>query len=369
MNSHLIRAYFSGLGFVIKTSPMTTFYFTCFVIIACFSMHWSQSQRISGAHSYQSFISSTENDTSRLDLLSHSPTPAGLFNRTDEDGKTRSMGYVVCAGNKHRPDVQRMIYHLRHIWRTNLPFVIAHCNELDQDFQRIVMEMDQNIQLLNLCPENKEYLFGMSKVDAEKKLRGFFCKVAALLSSPLDETMLMDLDTVWFKNPEKLFHSKSYLMNKSLFFRDRLYNHELHGGRIGPDEILDMMSLTDGKGYHNVLSKDSKKNLFTGNGINMYFANFANQSYPQYNEHQDSSSVLLKKSHHARLIQTLQSWLGSFALGYGDKEIFWVASTISHNPYTWEPFLAGKYIKFIFWFSDSYFNRSVWRLYGINSAV
>lgn len=263
------------------------------------------------------------------------------YNRTNPDGSSRNMGYVVCAGNKHRPDVQRTLYLLRHIWRTNLPFVIAHCNELDANFQSVLLSLDLNVQLLNLCPAERATVFGMTKAEAEKKLRGFFCKVAALIESPLEETMLLDLDTVWFKNPENLFYSKSYLANKSLFFRDRLYNYEIHGGRIAPDEILDMLSLQMNHGYHRSVSSSSLRTLFEGNGINMYFANMVNVSYPQYNEHQDSSSVLIHKKSHPKLLETLEKWLRKFVLGYGDKEMFWVASTIAQEHYTWEPFLAG----------------------------
>jgi hypothetical protein len=260
----------------------------------------------------------------------------------------RKMGYVVCAGNKHRIDVMRMIYTLRHVWRTFLPLIVTHCNELDADFRQTLISSDPFVHVMNLCADSAfsadNKLFGMERHVAEKKLRGFFCKVAALIKSPLLETMLLDLDTIWFRNPEKLFNSRAYLKNKSLFFRDRLYNYEIHGGRIMPDEILDMLSVERGKGYHVDISANDKRKLFLDNGVNMYFANVYDPNfYPQYNEHQDSSTVIIDKQQHPKLMNRLEEWLGGFALGYGDKEMFWVAATLVNESYSWEPFLAGQY--------------------------
>lgn len=229
----------------------------------------------------------------------------------------RDMGLVICVGNKHRIDAIRMIYHLRHVWKVTLPLVLSHCNELLPDFQQLLTDYDPNLRIHNLCPENVDNIYGMNRQMAEKKLKGFFCKVAALIESPFEETMILDLDTIWFKNPERMFHSKAYLKNKSLFFRDRLYDYEIHGGRITPYEIIDMYSEKLGDGYHVSLSLLKVLELFVLNGVSLYFANAYNQLYPQFNEHQDSSALLLGKREHPKLLQQLTKWLSSFVLGYG----------------------------------------------------
>jgi hypothetical protein len=32
-----------------------------------------------------------------------------------------------------------------------------------------------------------------------------------------------------------------------------------------------------------------------------------------------------------------------FRIGYGDKEIYWLAATIAREPFSFEPFLCGTY--------------------------
>lgn len=98
------------------------------------------------------------------------------------------------------------------------------------------------------------------------------------------------------------------------------------------------------RGYHFPISKNVSQRLFESNGVSLYWGNIADRSFPQLNEHQDSSCVVVNKEKHPKLLKQLEQWLFSFNMGYGDKEIFWISSTLQQESYTWEPFLAGNAI-------------------------
>ena len=53
--------------------------------------------------------------------------------------------------------------------------------------------------------------------------------------------------------------------------------------------------------------------------------------------------VLFHKSRLPNTLHILQRLLPIFTLGYGDKEIYWIAATIANEPFSFEPYLAGTY--------------------------
>ena len=53
--------------------------------------------------------------------------------------------------------------------------------------------------------------------------------------------------------------------------------------------------------------------------------------------------VLVDKSTHGKFIRILTELLPYFQFGYGEKEMFWIAATISGEDWAFEPFLAGQY--------------------------
>ena len=57
---------------------------------------------------------------------------------------------------------------------------------------------------------------------------------------------------------------------------------------------------------------------------------------------QDSSALLINTETHPRTLTLLRSMLADFRVGYGDKEMYWIASTASPEAFTFEPFLAGS---------------------------
>lgn len=101
-------------------------------------------------------------------------------------------GVMMCAANKMVPDVMKMIWTLRRIWHSNLGFAVSHCGEITEQNIIMLQEFEPTIHVINIC---KQYpVYGMESAEANWRLRGFFCKVGAVIDSPFEETLVVDLD-------------------------------------------------------------------------------------------------------------------------------------------------------------------------------
>eukprot|EP01036_Dinobryon_divergens_P035537 gene35537-46075_t len=58
---------------------------------------------------------------------------------------------------------------------------------------------------------------------------------------------------------------------------------------------------------------------------------------------QDSSVILLDKRNHPKTLEVIKTLLPTFNIGYGDKEIYWIAAEIAQERYTFEPFIVAPY--------------------------
>lgn len=153
--------------------------------------------------------------------------------------------------------------------------------------------------------------------------------------------MIVDLDVVWFKQPDTAFNYEGYKSSGALFFRDRVYVKEIvPKGRAEPGDISTYFQ-------HNNVSVD-KKNAATiindsGNTYSLYWryilgnGPFASEGY------QDSSLLIINKRKHPIFLVTLREMINVTHLGYGDKELFWLAATVSKESFVFEPFFAGQY--------------------------
>jgi hypothetical protein len=246
-------------------------------------------------------------------------------------------GIVMCSSNKLIPFLLKAIWQIRGVWRSQLGITVSHCGEITENYKDLIHSIDKNINITDLCsyPEIKP---------ASWRIRGFFCKVAALITSPYRETLMCDLDVVWFKNPELLFQSNGYLSTGALYFRDRTYPKPIEKTLI-PElkEMLVSRNITIDK-------PDVVMDYSVKSGVNFFWLFLYYQLNHKQNvsslalgDFQDSSVVLFDKSRHEKTITVLTELLPSFDLGYGDKEIFWIATTIAGESYTFSPFLAGQY--------------------------
>ena len=132
---------------------------------------------------------------------------------------TPKRAMVLCVGNEAHfiNGALYTIQQLRQRWKSDLPVSIVHCNELYTDALAKFAQYE-HVRIENICdpmsntPLNKQQ---------RSRLKGWFCKPQALLSSIYDETMIVDTDVLWFKDPTALFQAPSYLQTGALFFRDR----------------------------------------------------------------------------------------------------------------------------------------------------
>ena len=119
--------------------------------------------------------------------------------------------------------------------------------------------MDSALTIHNFC-ERAPVLGKMTLSAARYRLRGFLCKIAALIHSPFEETIVVDADVVWFKKPEILFESKEFKNTGSLFFRDRVL--------VGKENIHDIKEQFEKYGVS--INKDAAKKQFYSNGISYF---------------------------------------------------------------------------------------------------
>jgi hypothetical protein len=159
----------------------------------------------------------------------------------------------------------------------------------------------------------------MEKTKAEKRLKSWFCKSAALIISPFNETMVVDLDVIFFKKPDLLFESSAYRRTHSLFFRDRI---AFQAKRARKDEVIYQDII---KNY--ILSKSNISNINSSiakeysnmNGYSFFWKNIANENEDALLDFQDSSIILLDSRWHQKTLEVLEELLPEFSIGWGDK--------------------------------------------------
>ena len=167
-----------------------------------------------------------------------------------------------------------MIEQTRYRMKSKLPIVVAHCNELEEDALSILSMIPQ-VTSMNLCKGGGGGTTGTNAFPSEEikpRIKGFFCKPAALIMSPFKETMLVDSDVIWFKQPDTLFQADEYVTTGTLFFRDRwtqtrnplTLTAAAHSGQLVNHQIKLLAEYLD-KHYHGKTPKQKKRyNPFGG---------------------------------------------------------------------------------------------------------
>ncbi|KAJ3224255.1 hypothetical protein HK099_008711, partial [Clydaea vesicula] len=131
----------------------------------------------------------------------------------------KGKGIVMCVGegkNGYLHIAYSTIDIIRRIFKSNIEIEIFYLGEKDLKLEnRQIFEKNfKNLRFVNL----------EEKVDNKfLELKGFELKPFAMLFSSFERVLLMDSDTIFLQNPEKLFQFKSFLYTGSLFFHDRTY--------------------------------------------------------------------------------------------------------------------------------------------------
>jgi len=210
-------------------------------------------------------------------------------------------GMMLCVGSRMIRDAEAVIYQTREVWNSSMGISVAHCNELSASV--VAGFAAKNVSAINLC--------GLDfPVELERRLRGWFCKAAALIKSPYRETLVADLDTVWFKSPEVIFDSPGFKSTGSMFFRDKTSVYKAvkktENEKTFQDQLEDFI-VAASKGAINITSELGKKKQFS-DGHSFFWRNVANRNAPTLNNYQDSSVIALDKSRHPKMLR------GAFSL-------------------------------------------------------
>ncbi len=128
-------------------------------------------------------------------------------------------GIALCGNYQMVDDILAILDQTRNVFNSSLNFAIMHCDELNGTYLTPFQSL-KNVQVKNMC--NGSGLFGMNYIQTKRKFNSWFCKTAAIIFSPFIETMVVDIDVVFFKQPDLLFNSPAYRKTGTLFFRDRL---------------------------------------------------------------------------------------------------------------------------------------------------
>lgn len=150
--------------------------------------------------------------------------------------------------------------------------------------------------------------------------------------------MVIDVDTVWFRAPDVVFQAPQYLQTGAYFVRDRM-SHD-RADRGFQRSIVEFIERENPKIK---ITADYARSQIDKDGINFFWRGSANLSEPTYNNFEDSSIVVVDKTRHPRLLATITRLVADFDLGWGDKELYWIASIIAGEPYSFEPFLFSLY--------------------------
>ena len=218
-------------------------------------------------------------------------------------------GMVMCVGNDASLIAGALytIQELRSTWKSLLPVAVNHCNELSTQTQSLFTKF-QNVTVENMCDDN-------TPKTERKRLKGWFCKTKALISSKFEETLVVDTDVLWFKDPTLLFNAPGYLATGALFFRDRfLYVSVNESDGLGPEKVAHFIE-SESK---NAIKIDdvSAKVLSESNGINFFWRHAANSSHSKAIRHvQESSAIVFNANRLPKTIQVMSRLLQDFRLG------------------------------------------------------
>lgn len=167
--------------------------------------------------------------------------------------------------------------------------------------------------------------------------------------------MLIDIDTIWFKSPELLFDTPGYQSTGALFFRDRLLYEKRQRGGLEYHLVKPFIEAKARIKIDSTVAATLADSAYFSSGVNggtglppepyrySYYWRYATNA-TRYNplwQLQESSVVIINKNKLPKTIAIMKELLPEFKVGYGDKEIYWLAATIAREAISWEPFIAG----------------------------
>ena len=168
---------------------------------------------------------------------------------------------------------------------------------------------DDNRRMLHELP-HVETMATSQKLDLPlETLRGTQLRVYSLIYSPFSEVLLIEPDTMFFRNPEYLFDDPRYQQTGALFWKDRK-----------------LSSYWDKKVY------DWVRRLIPYRRSDNRILDKKAGNY------QSRSIIILNKSMHTKMLEKLwvltREWETVYNYLPGDKETWWIAAELAKEDYT-----------------------------------
>jgi len=220
----------------------------------------------------------------------------------------KGKGLVICVGDKYFNFARSTIDNLRNIIKSEIPIEIFYNGDKDlSEDKRVILKEYDNVYISDLS----EY-FDNSILHLEK----FALKPFSLLASRFEEVILIDADTVYLRDPMKLFDDPGYLKEGTLFFEDRRFEKSVFDSFKWFKTWL-----------YNPLPETKKLRIWN----------------EQTTDQMESSTVVIHKS------KTILGLLAACKLNeqiyrnniknhiYGDKETFWLGFDMARQPYYFNP--------------------------------
>lgn len=222
--------------------------------------------------------------------------------------RNNEKGMVMCVGNDAGLIAGALytVKQLKDFWESSLPVSIVHCNELSITVQNRFTKY-QDVIVKNMCNDK-------TTKKQKARLKGWFCKTNALVYSDYIETMVVDTDVLWFKNPSFLFDSPSYLSTGALFFRDR-FLYETKTEKDGLEFHAVKKFIENETGNNRQINDIDVKRMFESNGVNFFWLHGVNDSQSAIRHVQESSVIILNKNRLPKTVEVLRRLYPTFNLG------------------------------------------------------
>ncbi|DAZ97707.1 TPA: hypothetical protein N0F65_009606 [Lagenidium giganteum] len=245
-------------------------------------------------------------------------------------------GIIVALHDKIVPMGLSLVRELRCFGNNEL-IQVYHCNdnELSAESRALLLSHDSNLEIVDVCTDLVAR--GLMNETMATQFQSWWIKPLAVYHTDVREVLLLDVDAIFLQDPAVLRTVDSYVETGTMFFYDRVipgvwfFNRHLNGRKYLDDVRLryhrEHRNTTD----NNVQPSSHLKESLAYRGLTMH--------------EQDSSCVVIDKRRAGGAMDALWFLMTrerfEFAFSWGDKESFWLAYEMAHQPYAFSPWGAS----------------------------
>lgn len=305
----------------------------------------SNSKSNSGASLSTSLRDTNTSHEATTDSLSLStPSTAEQADVTANDRYAR--GVIISLHNGVVSMGVSLIRELRCLGNTEL-VQVYHClpDELSEEAQALLTRNDSNVEIIDVCSDYLsrsvmnggdptipvDNVFAGNEILA-RSFQSYWLKPLALYHTKLQEVILLDADAVLMRDPADLRTMSGYERTGTTFFYDRVYAMRRFFNHVDVNGTQMLHQLVDTFDYAQFgLSGPSPSQQLQDS--------FA---FREATAHEmDSSMLLVDKRRAGKAMDVLKHLITSvrfhLKFSWGDKEAFWLAYELAHQPYFFTP--------------------------------